>query len=69
MNWEGIERNWKDFKESAKKQWNRLSDVTLDGTLGSRDSLSSSLQLAYGISKEETERQLAAWQSLQVEKR
>lgn len=69
MNWEGIEHNWKDFKESAKKQWGRLSDVTLDGTLGSRDSLASSVALAYGISKEETERQLAAWQSLQVEKR
>jgi uncharacterized protein YjbJ (UPF0337 family) len=69
MDWERIEHDWKNFKDSAKKQWSRLSDVTLDGTLGSRDSLASSLQLAYGISKEETERQLAAWQSLQVEKR
>ncbi len=67
MNWERIEHNWKDFKDSAKKQWTRLSDTTLDGTLGKRDSLASSVKLAYGIGADETERQIKAWQALQVE--
>jgi uncharacterized protein YjbJ (UPF0337 family) len=65
MNWQNIESGWKNYKAGAKQQWSRLSDEQLDGTMGNRDMLSSRVQQAYGISKEETERQLTDWQSRQ----
>jgi uncharacterized protein YjbJ (UPF0337 family) len=65
MNWQNIESGWNNYKAGAKQQWSRLSDEQLDGTMGKRDMLSSRVQEAYGISKEETERQLTEWQSRQ----
>ena len=68
MNWENIERSWKNwnnYKVNAKKQWSKLSDEQLDSTSGRREQLSSKVQQTYGISKEETEKQVAEWQSRQ----
>jgi uncharacterized protein YjbJ (UPF0337 family) len=65
MKWENIESGWKNFKANAKQQWGKLSDEQIDGTLGKRDRLSSKVQEAYGISKEDTEKQVAEWQSRQ----
>jgi uncharacterized protein YjbJ (UPF0337 family) len=68
MNWSNIEMGWGDFKASAKQQWGKLTDQQISDTLGKRDYLSSKLQEAYALGKEETERQIADWQSKQVEK-
>ena len=68
MNWSNIESGWKDFKAGAKQQWSKLSDQQIDNTMGKRENLSSSVQKAYALSKEETERQISEWQSKQVEK-
>ena len=68
MNWTNIESGWQDFKAGAKQQWSKLTDQQIDSTMGKRDSLSSSVQQAYALSKEETERQISDWQSKQVEK-
>jgi uncharacterized protein YjbJ (UPF0337 family) len=65
MNWENIENGWKTYKANAKQQWGKLSDEQLEGTLGKRDQLSRKVQEAYGISKEDTEKQVAEWQSRQ----
>jgi OOP family OmpA-OmpF porin len=62
-----IESNWKDFKSHAKQQWSTLSDERLDGTAGKRDWLSGKMQEAYGISKDETEKQVSGWQARQKE--
>ena len=62
MNWDRIEGNWKQFKGKAKQQWGKLSDDQLEGIAGKRDNLSGKIQEAYGISKDETEKQLTAWQ-------
>ena len=62
MNWDRIEGNWKQFKGNAKQQWGKLSDDQLDVIAGKRDNLSGKIQEAYGISKDETEEQLTAWQ-------
>jgi uncharacterized protein YjbJ (UPF0337 family) len=67
MNWSSIEISWKDFKGSAQRQWGRLSEQQISDTHGKRDSLSRRLQEAYSLSKEETEQQISAWQSKQVE--
>jgi uncharacterized protein YjbJ (UPF0337 family) len=65
MNWNAIEAGWKDYKGSAKQQWEKLSVEQVAGCLGKREHLSSRVQEAYGISKEEAERQVADWQSRQ----
>jgi len=68
MNWSNIESGWQDFKAGAKQQWSKLSDQQIDSTMGKREQLSTSVQQAYALSKEETERQISDWQSKQVEK-
>jgi uncharacterized protein YjbJ (UPF0337 family) len=62
MNWDRIEGNWKQFKGNAKEQWGKLSDDQLDVIAGKRDHLAGKIQETYGISKDETEKQLADWQ-------
>lgn len=62
MNWDRIEGNWKQFKGNAKVQWGKLTDNQLDVIAGKRDSLAGKIQEAYGISKDEAEKQLAEWQ-------
>ena len=67
MNWSNIETGWNDFKANAKQQWSKLSDQQINDTLGKREQLSASVQQAYALSKEETERQISDWQAKQVE--
>ena len=68
MNWTHIEDGWNEYKASAKQQWSKLSDLQISDTLGRRQFLASKVQEVYALSKEETERQVAAWQSKQVAK-
>jgi len=68
MNWSNIESSWNDFKANAKQQWSKLTDEQITGTMGKREQLSSRVQEAYFLSKEDAERQISDWQSKQVEK-
>jgi len=68
MNWSNIETGWQDFKANAKQQWNKLTDQQINDTMGRREQLSTKVQQAYALSKEDTERQISDWQSKQVEK-
>lgn len=68
MNWDRIEGNWKQLKGSVKQQWGKLTDDQLDVIAGKRDHLAGQIQESYGISKDEAEKQLAAWQERQKEK-
>jgi uncharacterized protein YjbJ (UPF0337 family) len=62
MNWDRIEGNWKQFKGNAKAQWGKLTDDQLDVVGGKRENLAGKIQEKYGISKDEAEKQLSAWQ-------
>ncbi len=62
MNWNRIEGNWKQFKGTVKKQWGKLTDDQLDVIAGKRDQLAGKIQEAYGISKDQTEKQLTEWE-------
>ena len=68
MNWNTIESGWSDFKANAKQQWSKLTDEQITGCLGKREHLSSRVQEAYAVSKEEAERQISDWQSKQMDK-
>jgi uncharacterized protein YjbJ (UPF0337 family) len=58
MNWDRIEGNWKQLKGKAKVRWGKLTDDDLDVIAGKRDQLCGKLQEAYGVSKDEAERQI-----------
>jgi uncharacterized protein YjbJ (UPF0337 family) len=68
MNWDRIEGNWKQFTGNIKTQWGKLTDDQLDVIAGNREKLVGQVQEAYGITMEETEKQIAAWQSRQADK-
>jgi uncharacterized protein YjbJ (UPF0337 family) len=65
MNWNRIEGNWKQFKGSARQQWGKLTDDQLDVISGKRELLAGKIQEAYGVSKDEAEKQLVTWQQSQ----
>jgi uncharacterized protein YjbJ (UPF0337 family) len=67
MNWDRIEGNWKQFKGKLKEQWGKLTDDQLDVIAGKRDVLIGKVQEAYGISKDEAERQVVEWEKRQPE--
>jgi uncharacterized protein YjbJ (UPF0337 family) len=62
MNWNQIEGNWKQFKGNVKVRWGKLTDDQLDVIAGKRDNLVGKIQEAYGISRDETQKQLSDWQ-------
>jgi uncharacterized protein YjbJ (UPF0337 family) len=52
MNWDRIEGNWKRVKGNVVEQWDDLTE----------DQLASRIRETYGISDDETERELTDWQ-------
>jgi len=62
MNWDKVEGNWKQFKGKVKEQWGRLTDDQLDVIAGRRDQLAGKIQEAYGITRDEAERQIKAFE-------
>lgn len=65
MNWDRIQGDWKQLKGNIKVRWGKLTDDELDVIAGKRDVLAGKIQEAYGISKEEAEKQVNEWQNEQ----
>jgi len=65
MNWDRVEGNWKQVKGSIKEKWGKLTDDDLDVIAGKRDKLAGQIQETYGISKDEADKQIAAWEKTQ----
>jgi uncharacterized protein YjbJ (UPF0337 family) len=62
MNWDVIKGNWKQFKGTVREQWGNLTDDHLDIIAGKREVLSGKIQETYGITKDEAEKQVAAFE-------
>ena len=58
MNRDIFEGNWKQIKGKVKQHWGRLTDDRLDMIAGKRDELAGEIQKAYGITREEAEKQM-----------
>lgn len=58
MNWDRIAGNWKQTKGKIREKWGKLTDDDLDVIGGRREQLAGRLQSAYGIAKDEAERQI-----------
>ncbi len=64
MNWDVIEGNWQQFKGTVKAKWGKLTDDSLEMIAGKRDQLTGSVQEAYGITKDEAESQVKAFEEV-----
>jgi uncharacterized protein YjbJ (UPF0337 family) len=60
--WETIKGSWNQTKGTVKEQWGKLTDDDLLEIEGRRDRLVGTIQVRYGISKEEAEAQVGAWE-------
>lgn len=58
MNKDTFAGNWKELKGKVKEQWGKLSDDRLEEIAGKRDQLAGEIQKAYGVSREEAEKQV-----------
>ncbi|MFL1467567.1 CsbD family protein [Marinobacter sp. HN1S83] len=58
MNKDTIEGNWSELKGRVKEQWGKLTDDRLDEIAGRRDQLAGEIQQAYGVSRDEAEKQV-----------
>ena len=63
MNRDTAEGSWKEFKGKVKEQWGKLTDDDLDVIDGQRDQLAGKLQKSYGITKDEAEKQIKAFEA------
>jgi uncharacterized protein YjbJ (UPF0337 family) len=61
MSWSHIESDWARFRDVIKQQWTRLTDAHLDDIAGRREQLIGKIRSLYGISQEQTEKQVTAW--------
>lgn len=59
MNRDTIEGSWKEMKGRVKARWGKLTDDELDRVEGNYDILLGKIQKAYGLSREEAERDLS----------
>lgn len=64
MNWNIVEGNWKQFQGKVKTQWGKLTDDQLDVIAGKRVELAGKIQEAYGISTDEADKQIKAFEEL-----
>jgi uncharacterized protein YjbJ (UPF0337 family) len=63
MNKDTVEGNWKQLKGKVKEQWGKLTDDDFDIVAGKRDQLLGRIQERHGISRDEAEKQVTAWES------
>jgi uncharacterized protein YjbJ (UPF0337 family) len=66
MNWDRVEGNWKTFKGQVKQQWGKLTDDDLDVIAGRREELLGRIQNAYGMSRDDADRQIREWEKNQT---
>lgn len=58
MNWDQVQGNWRQLKGKIQANWGDLTDDDLQSIDGRREELVGKLQKAYGIGRDEAERQI-----------
>jgi uncharacterized protein YjbJ (UPF0337 family) len=61
MNWDTITGKWKQVSGEVKKQWGKLTEDELLEVNGDREILAGKIQVRYGITKEQANRQIDKW--------
>ena len=62
MNWDRVSGNWSQWQGRIQERWGKLTHDHLDVIAGRRDQLSGRIQEVYGLTKDETERELRNWE-------
>lgn len=65
MNKDIIQGQWNEIKGSVQQQWGKLTDDDIAQINGDRTKLAGRIQKAYGITKDDAEKQLKAWEDQQ----
>ena len=65
MNKDIIKGQWNEIKGSVQQQWGKLTNDDIDQINGDRTKLAGRIQKAYGITKDDAEEQLKAWEDRQ----
>jgi len=60
--WEKLKGGWSQTTGAVKEQWGKLTDDDLLEIEGRRDQLVGKVQARYGISREQAEAQVSAWE-------
>lgn len=63
MNWETLKGNWTQLRGRIRMQWGKLTDDQLDVIEGRRDLLLGKLQETYGVTEDEADAQVTAWEN------
>jgi uncharacterized protein YjbJ (UPF0337 family) len=66
MNWGALKGQWTQLRGRIRMQWGRLTDDPLDVIEGRRDVLLGKLQETYGVTEEEADRQVTAWENAEA---
>lgn len=61
MDWDRIERNWKQFRGAVRAHWTLLTDEQLLAIDGKRQLLVKKIVEVYEITEEQTERSVSSW--------
>ena len=62
MNWQVVKGGWVRWRGRLRMRWGRMMDDHLNVLDGRRELLLGELQEAYGITNDEAERQVTAWE-------
>jgi uncharacterized protein YjbJ (UPF0337 family) len=62
MNWDQIQGKWQQYKGRVKQRWGKLTDNDLAVIDGKRDVLAGKRIASYGNSKENVEKEIAAFE-------
>ena len=62
VNWDMIEGNWEQFRAHVKEKWGKLTDDNLDAIAGKREQLAGKIEETYGITKDQAELQVKAFE-------
>jgi uncharacterized protein YjbJ (UPF0337 family) len=61
MNMDQAEGDWKILRGKIQQRWGKLTDDHLDIVNGRMEMIAGRVQQAYGISRDEAERQVQNW--------
>lgn len=63
MNADQVKGSWKQFRGKVKEAWGKLTDDDLDVIDGKKDQLVGKVQKAYGVAREDAEKQVKEFNS------
>jgi uncharacterized protein YjbJ (UPF0337 family) len=63
MNWNLAQNNWHQFRGTVKARWLKFSDAQLEAIAGNRAQLLAQLQEVYGLTRQDADRELRAFEA------